>query len=368
MDVPLDGGRITDATRIEETRPTIDILRNKGCRVVIATHVGRPKGNDPALSAKPVADYLSKFYPTTFVPAVTGSAVAQAVAAAKPADLIVIENLRYDEREEKNDEAFARELVAPVDCIVQDAYSNAHRTHASMVAALKFKPAYAGKLLERELSMMTHVTNPEKPYVAIIGGAKADKLSVMRGLLPKVDAILVGGVLANTFLKALSKNVGASKVDDKGLAEARELYALAAGKIVVPVDAVVAERFAADSPSRVCSVDEITSGMILDIGPQTQKIYISRLENANTIVWGGPIGVFEFDAFAEGTKEIAVAVALNSGFTLAAGGDSGAALVKLGYKENISYISTGGGVTLEILEGKTLPAVTALNENENNFK
>ena len=367
MDVPLKEGVITDPARIEETRATIDVLRIKGCKVVVATHLGRPKGKDASLSAKPVADYLAKHYPVTFVPAVFGSAVATAIHNAPAAGLIVIENLRYDEREEKNDALFGKELVAWCDVIVQDAYGNAHREHASMIAALEHKPAYTGLLLEKELMMMQRLEKPDHPYVAIIGGAKADKLSVIRGLLPKVDAIIVGGVLANTFLKAIGKPVGDSKVDDSGLAEARDLYAAAHGKIFIPVDAVVAERFAEDSPSRILDVDVIRKGMILDIGPKTQEMYVKRLDGARTIVWGGPIGVFEWDAFAEGTRIIAVEIALSPAYTLAAGGDSGAALVKLGYKENITHISTGGGVTLQLLEGKPLPAVQALERNEKKF-
>lgn len=368
MDVPLKGGVITDPARIEETRPTIDVLRAKGCTIVVASHLGRPKGKDASLSAKPVADYLAKYYPVTFVPAITGPAVATAVKAAPRAGLIVIENLRYDEREEKNDAAFARELVAPCDCIVQDAYGNAHREHASMVAALEYKPAYAGILLAKELQMMHRLDTPEKPYVAIIGGAKADKLSVIQGLLPKVDAIIVGGVLANTFLKAIGNPVGESKVDESGLSQARELYAAARGKILVPVDAVVADRFAEDSPSRVLDIDSIDHGLILDIGPKTQRLYIKCLDGAKTVVWGGPIGVFEWDAFSEGTRIIAAELALSNAYTLAAGGDSGAALVKLGYRENITHISTGGGVTLQLLEGKPLPAVQALERNEERFR
>jgi phosphoglycerate kinase len=237
-----------------------------------------------------------------------------------------------------------------------------------MVAALAHRPAYAGMLLEKELAMMRRLERPERPYVAIIGGAKADKLSVIRGLLPKVDAIIVGGVLANTFLKALGKPVGDSKVDDTGLAEARELHALAQGKILVPVDAVVADRFAEDSPARVLDVDRIDRGLILDIGPRTQKLYVKALDNARTVVWGGPIGVFEWERFSEGTRIIAAELALSQAYTLAAGGDSGAALVALGYRENITHISTGGGVTLQLLEGKPLPAVQALEQNAKAFR
>jgi 3-phosphoglycerate kinase len=365
MDVPLDNGKITDPSRIEETRPTIDVLRTKGCKIIIATHIGRPKGKDSSLSAKPVADYLSQYYPVHFVPEVKGDAVHAAVQQANKADLIVIENLRYDEREEKNDAVFAQDLIRHADVIVQDAYANCHREHASMTGVTKYKPAFAGLLLEKELHMMKSLEHPAHPYVAIIGGAKADKLSTIRGLLKKVDTVLVGGVLANTFLKAIGKPVGNSKTDDTGLAEAKELYA--SGKILLPIDAVVAEKFAADSAAQVLPIEQIQHGMILDIGPQTQKKYIATLEKAKTIVWGGPIGVFEWPQFAEGTKEVAMAVALNPGFTLAAGGDSGAALVALGFKDNMSHVSTGGGVTLQLLEGKPLPAVVALEENAKQF-
>lgn len=365
MDVPLDNGRITDPARIEETRPTIDALRSKGCKIVVATHIGRPSADDPALSSRPVAAYLEQFYPVTHIPEVTGDVAAAAAALAQPGELIVIENLRYDPREEQNDPAFAQELVANVDVIVQDAYSNAHRKHASMVGVLQHKPGYAGLLLEKELRMMERLKDPERPYVAIIGGAKADKLSTIRGLLPKVDTIIVGGVLANTFLKAAGFPVGESRVDLAGIDEAAELYR--SGKIIVPVDAVIAERFAKESNNYVQPVSDIRTGMILDIGPETVKRYDVYLSKAKTIVWGGPIGVFEWPAFAQGTRAIAQIVVASKAYTLAAGGDSGAALVALGYKERISHISTGGGVTLQLLEGKPLPAVTALEESEKKF-
>jgi 3-phosphoglycerate kinase len=361
MDVPLENGKITDPSRIEETRPTIDLLRSKNCTIIVSTHIGRPKGEDKALSAKPVADYLSQFYPVKFHPYPLISQLEKS-----PGTLIVTENLRYDTREEKNDKEFAKALVSAADVVVQDAYANCHRDHASMTGVLNHTPGYAGLLLEKELVMMQKLEHPEHPYVAIIGGAKADKLTTIRGLLQKVDVILVGGVLANTFLKAVGMPTGDSRVDETGLAEAAELYK--SGKILIPVDAVVADRFDKDSPARTLPVGAITHGMILDIGPETTKRYTLHLDKAKTIVWGGPIGVFEWPAFAEGTKQIAVAVALNQGYTLAAGGDSGAALVALGYKDNISHVSTGGGVTLQLLEGKPLVAVQALEENAKKFK
>jgi 3-phosphoglycerate kinase len=365
MDVPLDNGHITDPSRIEETRPTIDVLRTKGCRIVVATHIGRPKGIDPALSAKPVADYLAQFYPVTFVPAVFGDKVTLAITGAPEGNLIVIENLRYDEREEKNDAAFAQLLVEHVNVIVQDAYANCHREHASMTGVLQYKPAYTGLLVEKELSMMERLVQPEHPYVAIIGGAKADKLSTIKGMLDKVDVILVGGVLANTFLKAANFPVGESKVDGAGLVEAAELYK--SGKIILPVDAVVAERFVKDSTSWTTPIGDLKTGMILDIGPDTVARYSIYLKSAKTIVWGGPIGVFEWPAFAQGTKAIAQLVAESGAYTVAAGGDSGAALVALGYKDRVSHVSTGGGVTLQLLEGKPLPVVVALEKNEQQF-
>lgn len=365
MDVPLDNATITDPARIEETRPTIDVLRSMGCKILVTTHIGRPKGTDPAFSAKPIADYLSKYYPVHFVPVVTGQPVHDALAAAKPGELVVIENLRYDEREEGNDPVFAQELVKDCDVIVQDAYSNCHRKHASMTAVLAYKPGYAGLLLEKELEMMKKIENPEHPYVAIIGGAKADKISTMHGMLDKVDVMLLGGALANTFLKAAGFPVGQSKVDDTQLVAALELFTT--GKILLPIDVVVAEKFEKDSNSWTCDIGEMKNGMILDIGPKTIERYTTILTQAKTIVWAGPIGVFEWPKFSEGTKQIAAAMAATHAFTMAAGGDSGAALVSLGYKDKISHVSTGGGVTLQLLEGKELPAVVALTENEKQF-
>jgi phosphoglycerate kinase len=369
MDVPLSAnGAITDASRIEESRATIDVLRANGCKLVIATHLGRPKGHEAALSAKPVAEYLGQFYPTRFVPDVTGSAVDDAKQALVAGELLVIENLRFDPREEANDDAFAQELLVGVDCVVQDSYANAHRSHASMIAVLQHRPGYAGLLLQKELSMVAKLASPEHPFVAIIGGAKADKLTTIKGLLGTVDVVLVGGVLANTFLKAASFPVGDSKVDDSGLALARELYE--SGKILVPVDAVVAAEFSQDSAHETQPIGSVARGHILDIGPVTRERYVQEIASARSIVWGGPIGVFEWEQYSEGTKAVAAAVSQatkRGAFTLAAGGDSGAALVSLGYKDQVSHVSTGGGVTLELLEGKTLPAVAALEANEKQF-
>ena len=361
MDVPLKDGKITDASRIEETRPTIDLLRKKNCKIVLSTHIGRPAGTDPALSTKPIWSYLNQFYPTQYVPEVFGVRSHDAIAALGPGEILLLENLRYDEREEKNDPTFAEFLVHDVDSVVIDAYSNAHREHASMVGVLKYKPGYAGLLLQKELSMLQRLEHPEHPYVAIIGGAKADKLDTIQGLLDHVDVVLVGGVLANTFLKAAGFSVGNSKTDDAKLDHAARLYRT--GKIIVPVDAVVADKFAADAQSSVLPLGQISSGLILDIGPQTIARYTLFLSKAKTIVWGGPIGGFEWPQFSSGTKAIAKAVAESGAYTLAAGGDSGAALVALGYKDKISHVSTGGGVTLQLLEGKPLAAVVALEQN-----
>ncbi len=365
MDVPLGNGLITDTSRIDETRPTIDLLRSKGCKIVVAIKVGRPKGVDLSLSTKPIANYLAKSYPCKYVNAISGSQVTAEIKLLNPGELLVTENLFFDGREVMNDATLAQELIKDCDCIVQEAYSSGHRAQASIVGVNDYKPAYAGLLLEKEIAMVGKLLHAEHPYMAIIGGAKADKLSTIQGLLPKVDTILIGGALANTFLKALGYMVGESKYDESGLALAAELYK--SGKIIIPVDAVVADTFAEDSPSRILPIGVVTRGMILDIGPETQHRYVQVLSRARTIVWAGPIGVFEWSAFSEGTRNIAAAVALSGAYTLAAGGDSGAALVALGYKDNISHVSTGGGVTLEVLEGKTLPVVTSLLANEIKF-
>ncbi len=368
MDVPLEHGQITDPSRIEETRPTIDVLRAKHCRIVIATKVGRPKGVDPSLSTKPVAEYLKKFYPTKYVSEVIGITVLAAISELEAGELLVLENLLFDAREEAGDDVFAQELVVGCDVIVQDAYASCHRSQASIVAIAKHKPAYAGLLLEKELLRVTPFIHPDHPYVAIIGGAKADKLSTIRGLLKTVDSVLVGGALANTFLKAAGFPVGNSKVDAAGLVEASEL--LQSGKIILPIDAVVAQTFAEDAKRWTCDIGAVENGMILDIGAKTVERYATVLRSARTIVWGGPIGVFEWDAFSAGTKGIAQEVAdatTRGAKTLAAGGDSGAALVALGYKDKVTHVSTGGGVTLELLEGKKLPGVVALEENSSLF-
>jgi len=369
FNVPLDKDlHITDDRRIREAIPTIKYLLDHGAVVILCSHLGRPKAKpQDDLRLAPVAERLSELLGTRvqMLPDSVGPEVEAAVKAARPGDVLLLENLRFHGEEEKNDPAHAKALAALGDVFVNDAFGAAHRAHASTAGVAAYLPAVAGFLMEKELDYLgSALENPERPFVAILGGAKiSDKIAVVENLLAKADEILIGGGMANTFLKAKGYEMGDSLVEPEAVAMASELLQKGGGRLFLPVDAVVADRFAADAARKVVPVDKVEPGWrILDIGPQTVALYAQRIARAKTIVWNGPMGVFEMDPFAVGTFEVARAVANSSAKSIVGGGDSAAAVEKAGLASRITHISTGGGASLEFLEGKELPGVKALND------
>jgi phosphoglycerate kinase len=369
FNVPLSDGQITDDARIRAALPTINYLLENGAAVILMSHLGRPKGGpDPKFSMKVTADHLATLIdaPVKFAGDTTGPQAQEAAAALKPGEVLVLENTRFDARETKNDAAMAEQLAALGDVFVNDAFGSAHRAHASTAGVAERLPAVAGFLMEKELNYLGNaLETPERPFVAILGGAKvSDKIAVIEALLQKVDAILIGGGMANTFLAAEGYNMGKSLVEEDALDMARSLMQKGAGIIQLPVDLRVASEFAADADNQIVSVQDVPAGwMALDIGPATIAHYSNRLSGAKTVVWNGPMGVFEFPVFAQGTVAIAEILAdLPDATTVIGGGDSAAAIRQAGLEDKISHVSTGGGASLEFLEGKTLPGVAVLND------
>jgi len=372
FNVPLEGGAIGDDTRIRASLPTITYALHAGASVVIlASHLGRPKGKPkPEMSLRPVAkrtgELLSK--EVAFAEDCVGAPAAKAVKAAPRGGVVLLENLRFHPEEEENDATFAQQLASLADVYVDDAFGAAHRAHASVDAIVRFLPeAGAGLLMESELLYLGEaVGHPARPYVAVLGGAKvSDKIEVIENLIPRVDRLLIGGAMAYTFLKTQGKPVGTSLVEDDKQDAARDILERAKARglaLLLPIDHVVAPKVDAGVPTETLSVDDPKIGdrMGLDIGPRTAKAYADALRDARTIVWNGPMGVFEIDAFAQGTIAVAQAVANANGTTIVGGGDSIAAVKKAGVTDRITHISTGGGASLEFLGGRTLPGVAVL--------
>ena len=385
FNVPMSGGEVTDDRRIRAALPTLNYLLDQGASMVLMSHLGRPNGKKVAkYSLKPVAGKLQELLgrPITFLDDCVGAEVEAACAKLKPGDVVLLENVRFyieEEGKAKQDDgtslkadpekvkAFRASLAKLGDVYVNDAFGSAHRAHSSTAGITDFlRPAVAGFLMEKELAYLGGaLSNPAVPFLAIMGGAKiSDKIAVIENLLPKVDALLIGGGMANTFFVAQGLKVGQSLVETEAVDTAKKLLAAHADKLVLPVDGVIAAEFKADAESKVVSIDQVPDGWrILDIGPATIAHFANRLAAAKTVVWNGPMGVFEFPRFAEGTFAVAKALAqLKGATTIVGGGDSAAAVEQSGLADKISHISTGGGASLEFLEGKVLPGVAALDD------
>lgn len=376
FNVPLDENlNITDDIRITESLPTIKKIVAEGGKAILMSHLGRPKGGpNPKYSLKPTAKRLGELLgkEVKLAPDCIGAETKAMVDAMKNGDVLILENVRFHAEEEKNDPEFAKQLAELGDVYINDAFGSAHRAHASTEGVTKFiKTSAAGYLMQKELDYLGGaITNPKRPYVAILGGAKiSGKIDVINNLLGKVDTLIVGGGMAYTFYKAEGKEIGTSLLEAEKIDLAKEVLANAKKsgiKFLLPKDVVVASEFNNDSPSTVVSVDAIPADkMGLDIGPETVKLFSAELANAKTIVWNGPMGVFEMDNFAKGTNAIAQALVdatAKGAITVIGGGDSAAAITKAGLKDKVSHVSTGGGASLEFLEGKALPGVVALND------
>ncbi len=368
FNVPLDGGRIANDQRIEATVPTISYLLEQGAAVILASHLGRPKGPDPALRMDPVAVRLGELLhrPVRKLNDCVGPEVASAVSAMRPGDVILLENLRFHPEEEANDPAFARALAALADLYVNDAFGTAHRAHASTAGIAAFLPAVAGLLMERELTFLGKVLeHPAPPLVVILGGKKVeDKIGVIQNLLRLCQTMLIGGGMCYTFLRAAGARIGGSLCEEEKLDLARELMDEAKRRqvgFVLPVDVIAAERIEAGAPTQAVDARAIPDGWIgLDIGPRTAAMFGAAISGAGTILWNGPMGVFEIPAFAQGTRAIARAVAESCAESIVGGGDTASAVEQFGYAGKITHVSTGGGASLEFMEGKTLPGVAAL--------
>jgi phosphoglycerate kinase len=373
LNVPLDGRTITDDLRIEASLPTIRELAAAGAGIVVCSHLGRPKGEHrDDLSLRPVADRLAELLDTevVFTGGIVGEEAESVAARLGPGEVALLENLRFDPGETTNDAAFADGLARLADAYVNDAFGAAHRAHASVVGVAERLPGYAGRLLARELDVLGRLlTDPPRPYVAVLGGAKvSDKLGVLRNILDRVDAIVVGGAMCFTFLKAEGHDVGSSRVEEDQVDSVREIVRAARDRGVdvhLPSDVVVADEFAEDAePTTVDVAAGLPAGtMGLDIGPESSAAFSEVIESAGSVFWNGPMGVFEWEAFAAGTRAVASAMAGADGFTVVGGGDSAAAIRHFGLADAVDHVSTGGGAALELLEGVDLPGVAALRRD-----
>ncbi|MEX0788519.1 MAG: phosphoglycerate kinase [Anaerolineales bacterium] len=368
FNVPLRGGEVADDSRLRAALPTIRFLRERAGPLTLLSHLGRPKGKpDAALSLRPIAVVLGRLLESEvqFIPHVAGPEAEAAVRAAKPGQVTLLENTRFDPGETRNDPALASQFARLGDVFVNDAFGSAHRAHASTVGVAGLLPAVAGLLLEREIRFLSLALEaPEHPYIAILGGAKvSDKIGVIRRLMTVVDRFLMGGGMANTFLAAQGLDLKESLVEASSIETASELLKVGRERFVLPIDVIAAESLEAGSRTQAVPVDRIPSGWrAVDIGPKTRLAFRDAVQGAKLIVWNGPVGVFEIPAFSEGTRDVALAVADSQATTIVGGGDSAAAVNNLGIADRFSHVSTGGGASLEFLEGRDLPGIAVLED------
>ena len=372
FNVPLDENKnITDETRINAALPTIQYLLENGAAVILCSHLGRPKGEfNMKYSLAPVAARLKELFPgkVTFAEDVIGPSAQAAVANIKSGDIVLLENLRFHAEEEKNDADFAKKLAAYADIYVNDAFGTAHRAHASTAGVAEYLPAVAGFLIGKELDIMGKaLENPERPFVAILGGKKvSDKIGVINNLLEKVDNLIIGGAMAFTFYKAMGLEIGKSLLEEEKVELAKSLMEKAQAKgvkLLLPVDTIVADKFGEDANIKNVPRDQIPADWEgLDIGEKSRELFAEAIKGAKTVIWNGPMGVFEIEKFAGGTKAVAAALAQCQGTTIIGGGDSAAACEQFGLKDKMTHISTGGGASLEFLEGKVLPGVAVIED------